>query len=105
MVDCGEVVRRRARRWRNLDAFRVLFGGGAIPTMLVSWTEAQSTMEGNEGRNRERGRQWRIKKAAFAREKMNSDEFARFGTLNKGYGLGYVNTRGIKCYRPRSYAT
>jgi len=72
-VDCGEVVRWRARRWHNLDAFRVLFGGGAIPTMLVSWTEMQSTMEGNRGRNRDGGRRWRRENAAFAREKMNSD--------------------------------
>ena len=56
-MDCGEVVRRRARWWRNLDAFRVLFSDGAIPTMLVSWTEAQSTMKGNEGRNRDDGRE------------------------------------------------
>jgi len=42
---------------------------------------------------------------AFAREKMNSDGFTRFGNLNKRYGLGSVNTRGIKCYRPQSFAT
>jgi len=40
------------------------------------------------------------------REKMmNSDGFAQFGNLNKGYGLGSINTRGIKHYRPRSFAT
>jgi len=42
---------------------------------------------------------------AFTRKKMNSDGFARFGNLNKRYGLGSVNTRGIKYYRPRSFAT
>jgi len=47
-----------ARRWRNLLAFRLLFGGGARPTTLASWTEAQSTMKGNGGRHRDRGRWW-----------------------------------------------
>ena len=43
---------------------------------------------------------------SFAREKMmNSDGFARFGNLNKGYGLGSVNTRGRKDDRPRFFAT
>ena len=98
-------ARRRARRWWNLVAFHVLFGGGAIPATLTSWTEAQSTMKSNRGRNRDGGRRWWREDAAFAREKMNSDGFARFGTLNKRYGLSSVNTRGIKCYRPRSFAT
>ena len=39
----------RAGRWQNLLPFRLLFGGGARPATLASWTEAQSTMEGNEG--------------------------------------------------------
>ena len=57
---------------------------------------------------------------SFAREKMmNSDGFAQFENLNKGYDLGSVNTRGRKkdrprflatrgqiiCYRPRSFVT
>jgi len=43
---------------------------------------------------------------SFAREKMvNNDGFARFGNLNKGYGLGSVNTRGTKKDRPRFLAT
>ena len=32
-----------ARRW--LPPFHLLFGGGARPTTLTSWTEAQSAME------------------------------------------------------------
>ena len=32
-----------ARRW--LPSFRLLFGGGARPATLTSWTEAQSAME------------------------------------------------------------
>ena len=43
---------------------------------------------------------------SFVREKMmNSDGFARFGNLNKGYGLSSVNTRGGKKDRPRFFAT
>jgi len=91
-----------ARRWQNLLPFRLLFSGGARPSTLTSWTESQSAMEGNEGRIVWRAR-WR---RGFAREKMmNNDGFARFGNLNKGYGLDFVNTRGIKHYRPRSFAT
>ena len=48
-----------ARRWQNLLAFHLLFGGGAKPATLASWTEAQLAMEGNEGRNRDGGRRWR----------------------------------------------
>jgi len=55
-MDGGAVVRRRTRRWCNRGAFRVLFGTGAIPTTLAWWKEAQSTMEGDGGCNRDGGR-------------------------------------------------
>jgi len=37
-------------------------------------------------------------------EKMNRCRVHEFGTLNKVYGLGSTNDRGIKSYRPRSYS-
>ena len=50
VVEGDEMVRRRARqrarRWRNWGVFRVLFGGGAIPTTLASWTEAHLATDG-----------------------------------------------------------
>jgi len=92
VVDRGEVGRRRCDGGRNegtMVAEGDSGGDGARPATLASWTEA---------------RRWRRAKLCV-HEREDGDGFARFGNLNKRYDLSSINTRGIKCYRPRSFST
>jgi len=62
------------------------------------WTMAQ-WCDGVLWSSRREGQQLRV---------WDEDEqcwICEFGTLNKGYGLGSINNRGIKWNRPRSYST
>ena len=98
-----------ARRW--LLPFRRWRDGGCLLFACCSVAEQDRRPK---LRGRRRNRRWRgriltegtVVAESFAREKMmNSDGFAQFENLNKGYDLGSVNTRGRNSYRPRFCST